>query len=95
MKITVEMTKALANEAGFKEIDIDLPGKDTLGLEEALSELVKKSSKMKDLLYETDGTLNYHIMIFINDKPLQSSDEDSVRIKDGDTIHIYPIIGGG
>ena len=95
MKIKIELTKSLANDAGFKEMSLDIPNKSKLSLNDALSEFIKKSSRMKDLLYESDGTLNYHIMIFINDKPLQSSEEDSVQVRDGDTIHIYPIIGGG
>ena len=95
MKIKINLTKSLANEAGFMEKSLEIPRKTTIKLDEALSELIKNSPIMKDLLYETDGTLNYHIMIFINDKPLQSSDEESIHIKDGDTIHIYPIIGGG
>lgn len=95
MKITIDLTKALADVAGAREFRLDLPDKKSLKLKDVFSELVKKHPRMGDLLYESDGTMNYHIMIFINDKPLQSSEEETVEVKNGDTIHFYPIIGGG
>ena len=95
MKIDINLTKALADIAGTKEFQLEFPNKKSMKLTEVFTELVIKHPKMKELLFESDGSINYHILVFINDKPIQNSDEPKIKLKNGDVINFFPIIGGG
>jgi molybdopterin converting factor small subunit len=95
MKIEVNLTKALADITGSKEFKLDLPEKEKLTIPDFFNELVSKYPKMKDMLFESDGSINYHILIFINDKPIQNREEKSTKLLNGDTVSFFPIIGGG
>ncbi|UCH88534.1 MAG: MoaD/ThiS family protein [Thermoplasmata archaeon] len=95
MKIDVNLTKALADIAGSKEFELEFPNKSSMKLSEFFSELVKKHPRMQDLLFESDGSINYHILIFVNDKPIQNKDEKTTKLTNGDIVSFFPIIGGG
>jgi molybdopterin converting factor small subunit len=95
MIIEVNFTKSLADLAGTKDLQLELPGRNTMTLNEIYTDLIKKNPKLKDLLFESDGSFNYNILVFVNDKPVQNYEEKKLKLKNGDVISFFPIIGGG
>ena len=95
MKIAIDLANILAKAAGKAEFDLEFPEQNILTLEELLSELATNYPKLKDEIYDEKGALSFHILIFINDKPMQHSDDFSLKLKHGDVVHLYPVIGGG
>jgi molybdopterin converting factor small subunit len=95
MKIGIDLAHILAKAAGKSEFDLDFPGRSSMTLEELLGELVSEYPKLKDEIYDEKEDLSFHILIFINDRPMQHSDKITMELNDGDVVHLYPVIGGG
>ena len=95
MKIGIDLAHILAKAAGKAEFEMDFPGKKSVTLRNILDELVNNYPKLKYEIYDEKGALSFHILIFINDRPMQHSDDISMKLEDNDVVHLYPVIGGG
>jgi molybdopterin converting factor small subunit len=63
-------------------------------IKECLNDLVKQHSRMKEMLFNKDGKLIDYVSIFVNEE-IAYIDKLDRQIKDGDTLHVMYIIGGG
>lgn len=95
MKITIKVTKELEKFTKSNPVEIEFNDKNSVSLFDSLDELVNMYPNTANILFESNGGLNYHILIFINDKPVQNKDEKTIMLKSGDEINILPVIGGG
>ena len=61
---------------------------------ECLEKLANQFLKLKQNLFNSDGTLHGDVLISLNGKLIQSG-VPSIPVEDGDTLAIAVIIGGG
>ena len=63
-------------------------------LKECLEQAAARFPKLKKELADPAGKLPGHVLVLLNGEEVQSDGLDQ-PVKDGDTIEILPIIGGG
>jgi MoaD family protein len=63
-------------------------------LRECLEQASARFPKLKKELSDPTGKLPGHVLVLLNGEEVQS-DGLNQQVKDGDTIEILPIIGGG
>jgi molybdopterin converting factor small subunit len=62
---------------------------------EALESLAEKLGReFRDEVYNKGEVKNYHILL-LNGQPVDREAVESIAVKDGDTIHIFPPVSGG
>jgi len=61
---------------------------------ECLKHLVEQFPAIEKEIFTEDGNLLEYLTIFVN-KELAFPEELTTPVKDGDDIHIIPLIGGG
>ena len=62
---------------------------------DALRDLTRQFSELKQHLYTDQGALRSFVNIYVNDEDIRYLDKENTPIKDGDTISIVPSIAGG
>ena len=90
MSIVVNLPAYLRPYADDKEL-VKVKGKT---VRECLDDLFKKYPGLKKLVLDEDGQLHIYVSIFAANEIVYSDQLDK-EVKDGDTIHILYIIGGG
>ncbi|HEX9896924.1 MAG TPA: MoaD/ThiS family protein [Dehalococcoidales bacterium] len=63
-------------------------------IQECLNDLIKKYPGLKKMVFDQDGQLHTYVSIFAANE-IVYADQLEKTVKDGDTIHILYIIGGG
>ena len=63
-------------------------------IRECLNDLIKKHPALKKMLFDEEGQLHNYVSIFAANEIVYADQLDKT-IKDGDTIHILYVIGGG
>jgi molybdopterin synthase sulfur carrier subunit len=83
--------KLFANfrEAAEKEVEMEA---ESVG--ELVTLLVKKFRKLEDLMFE-DGKLRSYVHIMINGRHINHLEGLETRLKDEDTVAIFPPVSGG
>jgi molybdopterin converting factor small subunit len=61
---------------------------------ECLNALIKQYPGMKKMLFDKSGKLHDYVSVFVGGA-IAYADELDKPVKDGDTLHILYIIGGG
>ena len=61
---------------------------------ECLKNLVEQFPSIKKEIFTEDGNLLEYLSIFVN-KELAFPEELTAPVKDGDDVHLVPLIGGG
>ena len=92
MKIRLNLLKPFSDAVGTKELDIDYPGGDIIAL---CAFLVEKYPRLKEELYNKDGSITNYLSIFLNDKPVITDDGMRTELKDGDELLFLAPISGG
>jgi sulfur-carrier protein len=87
---TINLAAYLRSYADDKE-SVTVKGKT---IQECLNDLIKKYPKLKKMLFDQDEQLHNHVSIFAANEIVYADQLDK-PIKDGETIHILYIIGGG
>jgi molybdopterin converting factor small subunit len=90
MSITVNLPAYLQHYAGDKE-SVKVKGNT---IQECLNDLIKQYPTMKKMVFDENGQLHTYVSIFAANEIVYSDQLDK-PIKDGETIHILYIIGGG
>ncbi len=64
-----------------------------------LSELVEELNKMfpgvKERTFDDQDKTRLYVNIFVNGENARDIENESTRLKDGDTVHILPSVAGG
>lgn len=94
MKITVKFFTSLREITGKKQDEIESSG--TIILEELLKLLSKKyGQQFTDYLYNEKGNVRTYIQILINGRGINALQGFETRLKEGDSVAIFPPVGGG
>ncbi len=94
MKITVKFFTSLREITGKKQDEIE--SSSTITLEELLNLLSKKyGQQFTDYLYNKEGNVRTYIQILINGRGIKALQGFETRLKEGDTVAIFPPVGGG
>ncbi|MGQ9460053.1 MAG: ubiquitin-like small modifier protein 1 [Candidatus Bathyarchaeaceae archaeon] len=94
MKIQVKFFTTLREITGKKEEEIELSGSTTI--KELLTQLSKKYGReFVNYLYDEKGEIRTHIQILINGRDIDVFQGLETKLKEGDTIAIFPPVGGG
>jgi molybdopterin converting factor small subunit len=61
-----------------------------------LTDLASDNKDFRKLIFDPSlGKVNEEVMVVLNSKLLQLSDVTGVKLKDGDTVVLVPVYGGG
>jgi molybdopterin converting factor small subunit len=90
MTVIINLPAYLRSYANDKE-SVKVKGKT---IQECLDDLIKKYPGLKKMVFDQDGQLHTYVSIFAANE-IVYSDQLNKSVKDGDTIHILYIIGGG
>ena len=94
MKIKVRFFTSLREITGKKEDEIQLPSITTVG--ELLAHLSKKYGRdFTDYVYDEKGNVQTYIQILINGRGINTFQGFGTKLKEGDTVAIFPPVGGG
>ena len=94
MKIKVRFFTSLREITGKKEDEIQSPSIFTV--EELLSHLTKKYGReFTEYLYDEKGKVRTYIQILINGRGIKALQGFETKLKEGDTVAIFPPVGGG
>ena len=90
MSNTINLPAYLQSYADDKE-SVTVKGKT---IQECLSGLIIRFPKLKKMLFDDEGQLHTYVSIFAANEIVYADQLDK-PVKEGDTIHILYIIGGG
>ena len=66
---------------------------------EDVTSLVEKLNQMypgiKDRIFDDQDRTRQFVNIFVNGTSIRDADQESTKLKDGDTVHILPSVAGG
>lgn len=91
MTVKVRLFATYRRLFGAKELAAELP--EGAGLKD-LFDLVCDTPEKRTELF--DGRkLRSHVVVLVNGLPVDPSESPAARLKDGDTVAVFPFIGGG
>lgn len=64
-------------------------------LAELLATLKRQHPLLVPLIWDEQGTLRKHVLIFLNDTATKWMETDDVPLKDGDTVAVVQAVSGG
>jgi MoaD family protein len=92
MKIKVKLLKPYSDAVGKGELDLDFNGN---SIKELIDVLVGMYPKLKDEFLAPSGELTDYMCIFLNDKPVTSTNQKEPLLKNGDTLVFFIPVSGG
>ena len=94
MKIQVKFFTTLREVTGKKEEEVE--SSDTVTIKELLTRLSKKyGTEFTDYIYDKKGNVRTYIQVLINGRDIDVFQGLETKLKEGDTIAIFPPVGGG
>jgi molybdopterin synthase sulfur carrier subunit len=94
MKITVKFFTSLREITGKREEELQLSR--TITVKELLTQLSKMHGRQfTDYVYDKKGNVRTFIQILINGRGINALQGFETKLKDGDTVAIFPPVGGG
>jgi molybdopterin synthase sulfur carrier subunit len=84
--------------ASFREIlgkEQELPLKEFATAKELLEELAKANPKFKEAAFDESGALRDYVLLMINRKRIDSGQDLSRPLQEGDELAIFPPLAGG
>ncbi len=94
MKIKVRFFTSLREITGKKEDEIR--SQNIITVEKLLARLSKKYGReFTEYLYDEKGNVRTYIQILINGRGLNALQGFETKLKEGDTVAIFPPVGGG
>jgi molybdopterin synthase sulfur carrier subunit len=94
MKARVKFFTTLREITGKKEEEVESAG--IINVKELLTQLSKKYGiKFTDYIYDEKGNVRTYIQILINGRGIEIFQGLETKLKEGDTVAIFPPVGGG
>jgi len=88
-KVKVRLFHELRSNVGQSEIELEANT-----LTEMLQSLIDKHGGLRDLLFDSKGNIQRHILIYVNNV-VQTPSEFSRKLNDGDLVLLIPPAAGG
>jgi MoaD family protein len=88
-KVTVRLFHELRNQLGESEIKLE-----AATVNEAVQSLISRESAVKDLLFDSHGTLRRYTLFYVNNTVLDPPDLGR-KLNDGDLLLLVPPAAGG
>jgi len=92
MSIQVKFMSLVGAAAGVRQVELE-PVCRTVG--EVLDELTRLYPALKDELFDEEGRLDYLYHVILNDEILSWPEFQDEPVKDGDSLGIIAMLGGG
>lgn len=95
MKITVEFLSLplVTRITGSKSVNLDFRGRN---IGDLIGEIVKKyGEEVRRFLLDDSGKLDVTLKLLLNKKQWLSREQTDTLLKDGDTVTIMMLVGGG
>lgn len=90
----VNFFATLRDIAGGKVVEFDVDHGVTA--QEVLDAIILRFPRMKKELLNENGEMYGHVHFFINGRDVQfTEDKFETRIEQGDTVNVFPAVGGG
>jgi len=90
----VNFFATLRDIAGGKAVEFNLDHGVTA--KELLDAIIERFPLMKKDLLDANGRMYGHVHFFINGRDVQFMDEEfQTKIMPGDTVNVFPAVGGG
>jgi len=91
--IQVHITGHLKDYTGKKrDVEIQDEIEDVASLVEKLNLIFPG---IKDRIFDDQDRTRQFVNIFVNGTSIRDADQESTKLKDGDTVHILPSVAGG
>jgi MoaD family protein len=91
MKVTAKFFAYFRELFGGREREIDVSAEATVG--EALAALCDTPERLAEIF--VCGALKPHLVVMVNGVPVQSLKGLSTPLAPGDTLAVFPMMGGG
>jgi molybdopterin synthase sulfur carrier subunit len=91
-KVKVKFFGPVRDVFGGREVEIALPSGARLG--ELLRRLSSTPEREKEI-FSGEGAIQPHVVIMKNGSPVTKPEMGNALLQDGDTIAIFPFMGGG
>lgn len=88
-KVKVRLFHELRSSLGQSEIELEANT-----LSEMLQSLIDKHAGLRDLIFDSKGNIQPHILLYVNNV-VQKSSEFSRKLNDGDLVLLIPPAAGG
>jgi len=94
MKVQVKFFTTLREITGKKEEEVE--SSSTITVKELLTQLSKKYGReFTNYVYDEKGDVRTHIQILINGRGIDVFQGLETKLREGDTVAIFPPVGGG
>ena len=94
MKVQVKFFTTLREITGKKEEEMESSG--AITVKKLLTQLSKKyGTEFKNYIYDEKGNVRTYIQILINGRGIEVFQGLETKLKEGDTVAIFPPVGGG
>jgi len=94
MKVQVKFFTTLREVTGKKEEEVE--SSSTITVKELLTQLSKKYGReFRDYVYDDKGEVRTYIQVLINGRDIDVFQGLETKLKEGDTVAIFPPVGGG
>jgi molybdopterin synthase sulfur carrier subunit len=90
-KITVRMYTILKEQVGCGKVDLE--GSNVAEVLDKMKEMF--GERFMRTLYEENGKVKGYYILLLNGKVVDHKKLKTYKLKDGDTLHIFPPIAGG
>lgn len=91
MKVKVKFFAYFRDLFGGRERELGLDGGSTVGA--ALDRLCDTAARRREIF--AGGELKPHLVVMVNGVPVQSLQGPATPLADGDTLAVFPMMGGG
>jgi len=94
MKVQVKFFTTLREITGKKDEEVE--SSRTITVKELFTKLSKKyGTEFTDYVYDKKGDVRTYIQILINGRDIDIFQGLKTKLKEGDTVAIFPPVGGG
>jgi MoaD family protein len=93
MAVTVKFYATIKNVTKSPEVSVEM-GKGTIG--DIMNMLGEKYGKdFRDIIFDKNGCISRNIKMLLNTRLVDAVDGSDTPVSDGDTVYLFPAIGGG
>jgi len=78
---------------GTSSIQLEVPGPSTVG--QVLHRLSDEYPALGEKLWNSEGSLSGYVKVFLHGRAVQFLDGLDTPVTDGDTLSLFPPVGGG